>query len=420
MSLEDLEETERVGRLASYLAVGASGALLDLGVTLTLLEHMGLGILVANTVGFLLANFWNWNLNRRITWSPTDSPVRTYLLYLLWHSLSFAARVGLITLLTLAAVPPLEATLSGIFLASLINFEASERIYTPSRRGDLLRLVNRLAHIVDKRVGERLERLGIRPVAYAFYCRLIAAAHRRDSREVEVGGAQATVGTRTGEEAVSVLHSLHKEEEVARRFLERISPGEVVVDVGANIGLYSLLAASKGAQVLAVEPHNDTAIALERNARLSGVSHRVEVKRYALASEEGEGFLALERDQPGTQTGSLESHLQVVEARRGISSSEPVKIVAGDDMIRYGIAEGEITAPPSHIKIDVEGGELDVLLGLRRVLSPEQHGEYVDQVLVEIHHSGLEQRCREILEAAGLAVRRFETGGSVYLEGLRP
>lgn len=50
-----------------------------------------------------------------------------------------------------------------------------------------------------------------------------------------------------------------------------ISPGDRVVDVGANVGAFAVLAASRGAHVVAYEPHPDTFVHLERNTGGLGV-----------------------------------------------------------------------------------------------------------------------------------------------------
>lgn len=55
------------------------------------------------------------------------------------------------------------------------------------------------------------------------------------------------------------------------RWLDRIQPGDVFYDVGANIGVYSLYAAKRGAKVYAFEPHALNALHLARNATMNGL-----------------------------------------------------------------------------------------------------------------------------------------------------
>ena len=65
-----------------------------------------------------------------------------------------------------------------------------------------------------------------------------------------------------------------------------IAPGERVVDVGANIGAFSVLAASRGAHVEAYEPHPETFAHLQRNTAALGV-HSVQAAVMATAPPAG-------------------------------------------------------------------------------------------------------------------------------------
>ena len=56
--------------------------------------------------------------------------------------------------------------------------------------------------------------------------------------------------------------------EVRQALQEKLKPGGVLYDVGANVGFYSLLAAPQGAQVFAFEPDVQSAGPLERHLRL--------------------------------------------------------------------------------------------------------------------------------------------------------
>ena len=145
----------------------------------------------------------------------------------------------------------------------------------------------------------------------------------------------------------------------ASAFVGQILPGSVVVDVGANIGEYTLLAAlSTGAtgRVVAVEPNVALHPRLVRNLDLNDATN-VEVWPVALGSVAGSGTLTVPMSNPAL--GTL----------RGDSSEEPkaqyeVPIKRLDDAL-----------PPadrqrlSVLKIDVEGWELDVLRGARETLA---------------------------------------------------
>ena len=129
-----------------------------------------------------------------------------------------------------------------------------------------------------------------------------------------------------------------------RRLLE---PDDLFMDVGSNVGVYSLWAIDCGAEAIAVEPSADTVALLRENLALNG-NPRVEVHQCALAGVPGEMWLSEGRDST--------NHLMV-----GSTSGERVEVRTLDDLL------GERTA--AGVKIDVEGAERLVLEGATRALS---------------------------------------------------
>jgi hypothetical protein len=69
---------------------------------------------------------------------------------------------------------------------------------------------------------------------------------------------------------------LHESEDMAF-VLHLLRPGDVFYDVGANVGSYTLLAATAGARVHAFEPSPPTAARLRRNVALNALEERVQV-----------------------------------------------------------------------------------------------------------------------------------------------
>jgi FkbM family methyltransferase len=131
--------------------------------------------------------------------------------------------------------------------------------------------------------------------------------------------------------------------------------GDVVVDVGANFGFYSLLASrlvGEEGLVLAFEPETTNYNIFVANLRLNGVTN-VKTFRMALADFDGEARLYLS-EHPGTHSMVL---------ARG-SRFETVK-VRKLDMVLEGLEIGKI----SLIKLDAEGAELGILRGALGTIS---------------------------------------------------
>jgi FkbM family methyltransferase len=142
---------------------------------------------------------------------------------------------------------------------------------------------------------------------------------------------------------------------VQRAIADRLRPGDVFYDVGANVGFFSLLAARRvGAtgRVCAFEPVPTNAHSVRRNAELNGL-HNLRVFEMAAGRENGVADFLLTRWDGG---GSL-SEQAVTPAH--VMARTQVRVVSLD-----GLVAAEALPPPDFVKIDVEGTEMDVLVGM--------------------------------------------------------
>jgi FkbM family methyltransferase len=185
-----------------------------------------------------------------------------------------------------------------------------------------------------------------------------------------------------GAQALAVLTGTHEVQvqEALRRSVER---GDVVWDVGANIGVFSLLAAravGPSGRVVALEPDARCAAAVGDNATRNGIDW-IEVHQVAAAARTGETELIVVRDSLWSRLASVGGH-ELEVARRVVPG------YALDDLP---------AAPPTLVKIDVEGAELEVLAGMRRLLAE------VQPVIVCEMHGKNEAFC-DAMDAAGYDV----------------
>lgn len=169
-----------------------------------------------------------------------------------------------------------------------------------------------------------------------------------------------------------------------------LRPGDVAFDVGSNLGYFTLLMARSvgpDGRVVAFEPDPDMFSALERNLTRNarGVSS---VTPLAVAAGATQGKVRFARGWRATRGR--------VVARGGDLEVDVSRI--DDAAERYGV--------PRLMKIDVEGGELDVLRGARTVLTTAK-----PLVLVEVHSAQLETQCAQFLEDFGYECsRRADVG----------
>jgi FkbM family methyltransferase len=136
-----------------------------------------------------------------------------------------------------------------------------------------------------------------------------------------------------------------------------LKPGSVFIDVGANIGYYTLLAAGKvgpKGRVHSVECSPDTLILLRENVRRNQLEN---VDIYPVAASNVRGELTLNVSAIGLSLFSLHSNWPTL-AR----SSDTVKVpsMPVDELVH---------SPVDVVKIDAEGADLDVLKGMSRLLS---------------------------------------------------
>lgn len=144
---------------------------------------------------------------------------------------------------------------------------------------------------------------------------------------------------------------------VQRALAERLKPGGVFYDVGANVGFLTVLGArlvGPSGIVYAFEPVPTNAGYVRRNAEANRFAH-VKVVEKAVSNRSGPRVLNLARYSGGAALDS-------VEAPPDADGTLQVDVVTIDDAVgRHGMR------PPSVVKIDVEGAELEVLEGMSAV-----------------------------------------------------
>jgi FkbM family methyltransferase len=153
-----------------------------------------------------------------------------------------------------------------------------------------------------------------------------------------------------------------------------LSPGQLFVDVGANVGTYAVLAASQGAEVIAIEPAADTARLLRENARLNG--YDIRIVEQAVGAQQGTARFSSGQDSVNR-----------------IDPDGPVSVpmVTLDQLVGDRQVAG--------MKLDIEGYELAALQGAARMLEEHRVG------LIQIEWNFLADR-RPIAEL--LAAKRYE------------
>lgn len=145
------------------------------------------------------------------------------------------------------------------------------------------------------------------------------------------------------------------EREVWRHLMAQVRPGDVAVDVGAFVGLYTIALAKRvgpSGRVISFEPDPQNFTALKSHVELNGVSNRVELIRAAAGGKDAlVSFLA---------GGGSESRIRYASAEGLQGNLQTVRCVRLDTILAGRHLD--------ILKIDVEGSEAEVLEGAVNLL----------------------------------------------------
>ena len=133
---------------------------------------------------------------------------------------------------------------------------------------------------------------------------------------------------------------------------ERLKPGMVFYDLGANIGFFSLLAArlvGTTGRVFSFEPDPEIAGRLRRNIERNGFTNDTVIEAGIWSASSTVNFVAADVSSPDRGVGKF-----VVGDTQ--APGTPTRCVALDDFVRTA-------PPPDVIKCDVEGAEIEVFRG---------------------------------------------------------
>lgn len=162
----------------------------------------------------------------------------------------------------------------------------------------------------------------------------------------------------------------------------RLGPGDVFVDVGANIGIYSILAARKvgpTGRILAFEPSPREFARLLANITLNDT---LSVTPFPIALGAAPGFMDLHVAPTHTGLNTLRVSDSAAHAFRGAVVC-PIPVMKFDDAI-VPLLDGR---PVKLLKVDVEGAELEVLSGMEAALARGLFARIVVEVTPDFLHA---------------------------------
>jgi FkbM family methyltransferase len=182
-----------------------------------------------------------------------------------------------------------------------------------------------------------------------------------------------------------------------RRDYGKITPGSGAVDIGANIGVFSLYAANEGAQVVqAYEPAAESFDLLQRNIKNNGFGAIIFPHRVAVVG----------KPSPPVWFPRQSSVFNAIDPQASTAKSPD-----HDKVPTITFAEVVDNLPAVNmVKMDCEGGEYDIVLN-----SEDSAFERIKEIRLEIHQ-GPRQQILDRFEKLGFYRRQFmDEGGEGYL-----
>ncbi len=232
------------------------------------------------------------------------------------------------------------------------------------------------------------------PAVSAFIQIKLGSTHPR----VKSGPLKIMAGAGAGQGLFCAISGLDYEPEL-RWLIDFLQEGDTFIDIGGNIGVYSLYAAWKvgpRGKVICVEPGPDAFRVLSENRRGNGFEERIELHHAAASSQTGHLYL----------TGDPQRwhSLRLSDTPPG----EQIEVVTIDQLAEKS---QKITA----IKIDAEGAEWAILQGAQKTIRTHRPTIIFEEL------PGSDGSAREFLQESGYNISSIGDSGQLipYEAGLQ-
>lgn len=180
-------------------------------------------------------------------------------------------------------------------------------------------------------------------------------------------------------------------------WINSIKKDEVLWDIGANIGIYSLFAASKKISTYSFEPFPGNYYLLSKNIEINEYSNYISAFCIAFSEKTGIDEFYMEDTGLGTAEHSFSVQTDWRGEEKQYKNSQKVIGFSIDDFIQYFHPEF-----PNHLKIDVDGIEDSVLFGAKKTLNDKR----LKSILIEldVSRAGYYEGVKQFLADSGFTL----------------
>ena len=177
-----------------------------------------------------------------------------------------------------------------------------------------------------------------------------------------------------------------------------VKPGDTVLDIGTNFGLYTKflsLQVGNNGKVYAFEPVPDTFDTLENNVNKSGLINVTCIKK-AVSNAAGEAYISIPTYEDGSEN-YYEASLQQANSKNGIR----IETIALDEWYKNKIQQ------LSFIKLDVEGHEPEALQGMTKMIE-EFHPKMMIEINDGFENGSIGQKVKTYMQEKGYTMKYFD------------
>ena len=168
--------------------------------------------------------------------------------------------------------------------------------------------------------------------------------------------------------------SFEKKEPETLKWINRFDADDNLLDIGANIGIYSLYAAFRGIDVIAVEPDALNYALLNLNIRLNNFGEKIVPYCVAIHDKKIFSKFNISSYEWGGALNSFDNSLNYKGKEYSPIHSQGAFGIDLDSFIK------NLSFAPNHLKIDVDGNENIILLGAKELLK----NKTLKSILIEL------------------------------------
>lgn len=169
------------------------------------------------------------------------------------------------------------------------------------------------------------------------------------------------------------------EKEVSWILEHVVQQGDVCVDVGANIGIYTLKLSSQASKVISVEPHPEFYHKLKSNVKLNNLKN-IDLKNIALTLKKGQATLYAPNKDMSNKTATLKNV-------SGLVKDQNVEIKV-ETLSLDTLCKNESCI--NFIKVDTDWSDAEVLLSGKKTLSKHRPVILLEDLATTAGHGGWE------------------------------